>query len=84
MTFRIANWNTLDEIFSFQYSRKSILLSVLMASVICLLFNIQEVDVLEHTNGKCHLCVHFSQLVDHCGNICMHLVTLLSMLIPRY
>ena len=26
---------------------------------------IQE-DTLEHTNAMCLVCVHFSQLVDHC------------------
>ena len=30
------------------------LLSVLMASVTCLHFGMQEEDVLEYTNGKCH------------------------------
>ena len=32
------------------------LLSVLMASVTCLQFSMQEEDITEHTNGKCHLC----------------------------
>ena len=27
-----------------------------MASVMCLHFDSQEEGVLEHTNGKCHLC----------------------------
>ena len=30
--------------------------TVLMASVVCLRFNMQEEDTLEDTNGKCHLC----------------------------
>ena len=31
-------------------------LSVLMASVICLYFSMQEEDILKHTNDMCHLC----------------------------
>ena len=31
-------------------------MSVLMASVMSLLFSMQEDNILEHTNGKCHLC----------------------------
>ena len=31
-------------------------LSVLMASVKCLHFSMQEEYILEHTNGKCLLC----------------------------
>ena len=35
-----------------------ILLSMLMASVMCLQFSVQEEDVLEHTNPfKCHLYI---------------------------
>ena len=34
----------------------NILLSVLMVSVMCLHFSVQEEDIPEHTNGKCHLC----------------------------
>ena len=30
-------------------------LSVLMARVMCSHFSIQEEDILEHTNAKCHL-----------------------------
>ena len=26
-----------------------------MVSVMCLLFGMQEEDIIEHTNGKCHL-----------------------------
>ena len=37
-----------------------------MASVMCLQFCMQEEDILEHSNGKWHLSVDFSQLVDHC------------------
>ena len=35
------------------------LLSILLASVMCLHFGMQEDDILEHTNSKC-------QLVDNC------------------
>ena len=35
-----------------------------MTSVTCFHFSIQEEDILEHTNAKCHLCT-LSQLVDH-------------------
>ena len=37
-----------------------------MARVMCLHFCMQEEDFLEHSNGKSHMCVDFSQLVDHC------------------
>ena len=33
-----------------------ILLSILMACVMCLQFSRQEEDILEHANTKCHLC----------------------------
>jgi hypothetical protein len=33
-----------------------ILLSTLMASVICLHFDMQDGVILEHTSAKCHLC----------------------------
>ena len=36
-----------------------------MASVMYLHFNMPMEDILGHTNGNCHLCVHLSQLVDH-------------------
>ena len=36
--------------------------SILMASVMCLHFSMQEEDILEYTNGKCH----FDELIDHC------------------
>ena len=31
------------------------LLSILMASVMCLHFSMQGGDIVEHTNGKCHV-----------------------------
>ena len=36
--------------------------SILMASVMCSHFSMQEEDILEYTNGKCH----FGELIDHC------------------
>ena len=54
--------------------------SVLMANVMRSLSSMQEEDVLEHTDGHCHL----RQLVDDCETyICMHLVSLLNKLMPR-
>ena len=28
-----------------------------MTNVMCLHFSVQEEDILEHTNDKCHLCI---------------------------
>jgi hypothetical protein len=42
-------------VFCFHMQGK-IFLSVLMASVMCLQFSMQEEDVLEHTIGKRHSC----------------------------
>ena len=39
-----------------------IVLSVLMAGVMCLHFSMQDEDILEHNNGKCHLCTHLSNM----------------------
>ena len=35
-----------------------IFLSVLMASVMCSQIGMLEENILEHINGKCHLCTH--------------------------
>ena len=50
MTFRVAHWDIMvDDNLMF--------LSALMAlRVVCLHFTMQEGGILEHTNGKCHLC----------------------------
>ena len=32
-------------------------LSILLASVTCLHFSVQEEDILEHANAKCRLCI---------------------------
>ena len=50
-----------------------------MASVVCLYSSIQEDDILEHIDRKCHLFT----LKSNC-NICKHLVTLLNILMPGY
>ena len=49
------------------------LLRILMASVTCLHYNMQEEDVIMHIDAKCDLCSRG-----------MHLVTLLKKLMPRY
>ena len=36
-----------------------------MVIIMCLHFSVQKEDIIEDTNGKCHLCT-LSQLVDHC------------------
>ena len=51
-------------ILHFRMQRKDSLI-VLMARVMCLQFSMQEGDILEHTNRKCHLCT-FSRRVAHC------------------
>ena len=48
--------------FTFEYARGGCL-SLLMASVICLLFSMQEENILAHTNGT-PFCIHCNQLVD--------------------
>jgi hypothetical protein len=54
-----------------------------MASVMCLHFTMLKEDILEHTNGKCHLCTLYSNCRPF-YNIVMNLITLLNMLMPRY
>ena len=46
-------------------------------------FSMQEEYVLEHNNGKCHLCTLYSTYRSLC-NIAIHLITLLYILMPRY
>ena len=55
MTFRVVHWDTLHKILHLVCKGK-IVLSILMASVMCLHFCMQEEDILEHSNGKYHLC----------------------------
>ena len=52
-----------------------IFLTVLIASATYFHFSMQEEDILEHTNGKCHLCTLWSTCRPVC-NIGMHLITL--------
>ena len=56
---------------------------MLMASVMSLYFSMQAEDILKNTNGKCHLCILLSTCKPLC-NICMHIITLLNMLMSRY
>jgi hypothetical protein len=56
LTLRLAHWDILDDILALQYGRGKPLFTVLIASVTCLHFNMQEEDTLEHTYRKCHLC----------------------------
>ena len=44
-----------------------------MASIMCLHSSMQEEDILEHSNIKCHLC-----------NIGTHLITKGNLLMPKY
>ena len=59
------------------------LFSILIASVMCLHFSMQEEYIREHTNDNCHLCTLHSTCRALC-NICMHLLTLLNILRPKY
>jgi hypothetical protein len=38
--------------------REFIIEHTIVASVTCLHFSVQEEDILEHSNVKCHLCTH--------------------------
>ena len=58
------------------------IISILMACVMCLSFDVQEEIILEHINSKHHLCA----LKLTCRPLCsigIHLITLLNILIPR-
>ena len=59
------------------------ILSVLMASVMCLHFSMQEKDIIEQANGKCQLCTLRSTCKPLC-NIDMPLITLLNILMSIY
>ena len=48
MTFRVAHWDSLDDIDLRISMQEEDILSILMASVMCLHFNMQEEDILEH------------------------------------
>ena len=53
MTYSVVHWNTWDDSFAISMQGE-ILLSSLMASVMCLHFSVQEEDIREDTNVKCH------------------------------
>jgi D-lyxose ketol-isomerase len=59
------------------------IMSVLMASVTCLHFSMQEEDIIEQANGKCHLCTLRSTRRP-LYNIDMPLITLLDILMSIY
>ena len=79
IAFNVAQWDTWVLI-----CKGKIILSIIMVGVMCLCLNMQEEDILELTNPKCLFSVNFSQLIDHCVIICIHLITLMNKLIPRY
>ena len=54
-----------------------------MINVMFLRFRMQEEDVFQHTNVKCHLCTLLPTptIVEHAHT---HPITLLNVLMPRY
>ena len=56
MIFRVAHLHRLNDSLVCLGCKRKMFWSVLMSSVMCLQFEVQEEDVLELTNGKCHLC----------------------------
>ena len=49
-----------------------------MLGVMCSHVSMKEEEVPEHMNAKTSVTyVHFRQLVDHCCNVGMHLITLI-------
>ena len=54
MAFRAVDWDALDDNLVFSMQGEHIW-SILMASVMCLHLRMQEEDIREHTNDKCHL-----------------------------
>ena len=65
LTLRVAQWDTLDDYLEFLVRKGKIFLSVLMASIMCLHFSMQDEDILSILMAS-YTCVHFSQLVDYC------------------
>ena len=74
MKFRVVHWVNLHNSLAF-YSvvleywssmQGEDIFSVVMASAMCLHFSMQEEDILEHANGKCHLCT----LSSTCRPLC--------------
>ena len=56
MIFRVAHRDILDDKSCDLVCKGKKFPSVLMASVMYLHFSMQEEDIMEHTNAKCHLC----------------------------
>jgi hypothetical protein len=54
MAFSVVYWDTLDDDFCILVCKRTTL-SILMARVMCLRFNMQEEDVFEHIHHKCQL-----------------------------
>ena len=55
MTLNVAHWNMLDDSLTFLHARGRYL-SLVIASAMRLHFSMQQEDILQHTNGKCHSC----------------------------
>ena len=65
MIFRVAIGTLEKIVLHFRMQEKVMLWSVLMASVTCLYFSMQE-EIFLNILMPSVICVHFSQLVDHC------------------
>ena len=52
-----------------------------MTRVMCLQFKMQEEDILEHANTKCHVCTLYSTCRLLC-NVGILFITLLNILLP--
>ena len=52
----IAHWNTCEDSLAISMQGEEISLSSLMASVMCLHFSVQQEDIHEDMNVKCHYC----------------------------
>ena len=83
MTFRVAHWDMLDDNLAFWYAREGYFV---YTNGKCLVFAVKYAKrkiILEHTNGKCHLCTFHSTCRPFC-NIDMHFIKLSNILMPRY
>ena len=68
MTFRVAHWDTFKWWFCVLVCKGKTFLSVRMASTMYLHFSMHEEDILEHINGKCHLCT----ILSTCRPLCKY------------
>jgi hypothetical protein len=66
MTFSVAHWNTKTTVLRISLQEEDAILSILMPSDMCCYFNMQEENVLEHTNAKRQLCTPLST----CRSLC--------------